>query len=327
MSKEIWSFLGVETDRVSDIAVKMATEARRLSERFEAKPCGIIFSSSNVSIKDLEPYGLEKIYSYHAEEPLSPEVFSASISSLVVKFSPEFILFPSTLPGSELASRVAASLEKGLITNCIDIEIESERELQIPIARRPFFGGKCHGVVKWSTSPPYFATINLDSLESLEAENIVSPEIIIQEFEAAEGKIRFMDHWKVTTSELDLTEAEVVIGVGRGVDKKEFMEVIQKLAETVGGVVGGSRIAFYNGLISREKMIGVSGKWISPVVYVPVGVSGVAQHAMGIKGAKHIIVINISKEAPIFKYSELGIVGDLYEVIPEILNLMGKETE
>lgn len=322
MPKEVWSFIEIEKGRLHDTAPKMASEARRISQIFGAKPCGVLFSSPYILIEDLEPYGLERIYSFQAKDSQSPETIVNALFSLTLQLSPEFFLFASTPLGSELGARLAAKLKKGLISNYVDIELEEG----VPIARKPVHGGKAHLIARWVTPPPYLATVNLDALEAVEAEQRVKPEIVTEKLEALEGKSTFIRRWKVDLSELDISEANVVIGVGKGVDKEESMEAIEKLAESLEGVIGGTRIAVFNGLIPAERLIGTSGKWISPEVYIAIGVSGAPQHVMGIKGAKHIIAINVSRNAPIFKYSELGVVGDLHEVVPKTLDLMGKET-
>jgi electron transfer flavoprotein alpha subunit len=155
-------------------------------------------------------------------------------------------------------------------------------------------------------------------LEDVKDNREIEPEIIYEEVKDEESLTRLLDKWEVGLSELDLGEARVVIGVGRGV-KAPFMEAINRLAEPVKGVIGGSRIAVYAGLIPLERQIGTTGKWLNSDVYIAIGISGAPQHVMGIKEVKEIIAINTAKEAPILRYAKLGIVGDLYEVVPRLI--------
>ena len=139
----------------------------------------------------------------------------------------------------------------------------------------------------------------------------------------AEGEplAKLIKKWEVSLSDLDLGEARMVIGVGRGVDAG-FMKTIERLAELTRAVIGGSRIAVYSGLVPLERQIGTTGKWLNSDIYLTVGISGAPQHVMGIKGVKKLIAIDRSKQAPILKYSRLGVIGDLYEVVPKLISLL-----
>lgn len=315
---EVWSFIELEEGKLHDTAPKMAWEARRFGKLFNVRPCGVLLGShSPAFVEALKPYGLEKIYFVEGEYEFTPEAFAYSFCSAISKYSPEVVLFAHTPLGAELAARVAARLGKGLISNCTNFEL---RDGSV-IARRPFCGAKADVILAWLGSPPYIATINLASLEAVEVEHEVKPEVIHEAVGKPETKTRLVKRWKIPPSELPISEAEVVIGVGNAV-KQEFMDVIEDLAEGIGAAVGGSRIAWYNGLIPKEKYIGTSGEWLNASVYVPIGISGASQHVMGIKDVKHVIAVNIAGDAPIFRYAELGIVDDLYRVIPEVSELV-----
>jgi len=315
---EIWSFIETENNRLLDVGPKMATEACKISRKFKAKPCGVVASLSDTIIKELEPYGLEKIYFIKEKESASSEDLVGSFQSLVSKYSPEFFLFSSSVTGSELGTRLAAKMKKGIITNYVDIDSKKEG----PVARRPIYGVKAHNYIKWMTPAPYLATASLDTIETVEARESVTPEIETEIFKLKKMNNRPVKQWKVDISKLDITEADVVVGVGRGVDRPEFMEEIEKLADLLNGVVGGTRIAVFDGLIPKEKLVGVSGSWISPTIYIAIGIAGVPQHSMGLKDAKHVIAINTQKTARIFKISEFGMLGDLYEAVPQLINII-----
>lgn len=318
MLPEVWSFIETEDDDLHDTAHKMAAEARRTAKIFNADACAVIFGpSSSKTLAGLKWYGLKKLYFFQGEPLLSPEVIAHSLHLAAAKLNPQFILFANAPLGSEVAARVAASLQRGLISNCIDFESEGGK----PLARKVIYNGKAHAVFAWMTSPPYLATIDLSALEDVKDKNETEPEII---YEAVKEKIplaRLLKKWETGLSELDLSEARIVIGVGKGV-KAQYMEAITRLAELIKGVIGGSRIAVYSGLIPLERQIGTTGKWLNSDVYIAIGISGASQHVMGIKEVKDIIAINITKEAPIFRYAKLGIVGDLYEVVPNLIALL-----
>lgn len=320
MVKEVWSFIELEKGKLHETATKMASEALREAKLIGGKPCCILFGSTDKLIKELQPYGVEKFYFFQTDKEITPEIKCENICSLARKYSPQFILFAHTPLGVELGARVAAKLKKGFISNCVDFEFEGEKI----VARKPIYNNKAHRYLTWATDPPYIATIYLDSLEALEVDEKISPEIVYEELKIKPGKTRFVKRWVVPPSEIDITEAPIVIGVGAGVDKKDFMGTIKKMAELIGGVIGGSRPAVFNELITQDKQIGASGKFINANIYIPIGISGSTRHTVAIKNVKHVLPINIAKEAAIFKFAEFGVVGDLYEVIPKFVGLLRK---
>jgi electron transfer flavoprotein alpha subunit len=318
MLSEVWSFIEVEDGDLHGTARKIAAEARRIASIFNANACGVIYGSySSKTLAELKWYGLNKLYFFQGEPPLSPEVIAHSLYSATAKFNPQFILFANTPSGAEVAARVSASLQRGLISNCIDFESDDGK----PLARKAVYNGKAHAIFTWMTPPPYLATIDLAALEDVKDKSETEPEIIHEEVKEPVSLTRLLKKWEVDLAELNLSEARIVIGVGKGVNAP-FMESINKLAESIKGVVGGSRIAVYSGLIPLERQIGTTGKWLNSDVYIAIGISGAPQHVMGIKEVKNIIAINITKEAPIFRYAKLGVVGDLYKVVPNLIDLI-----
>jgi electron transfer flavoprotein alpha subunit len=321
MLPEVWSFLETENGDLNDSARKMAAEARRAARIFDRAACGVIFGPfSSESLEELKWYGLKKLYIFQGEPPLSPEVIARSIHSAAARLNPQFILFENNPSGAEIAARVAASLERGLISGCVDFESADGK----PLARKTVYDGKAHAVCSWTALPPYLATIDSSALEDVKEKDRNEPEITREEVKSEKCLTVLVRKWEVGLSELDLSEARIVIGVGKGVNA-EFMEAINRLAGSIKGVIGGSRIAVYNGLIPLERQVGTTGKWLNSDVYIAMGISGAPQHVMGIKEVKNIIAINTTKEAPIFRYAKLGIIGDLYEVVPELINLIEAE--
>ncbi|MBL7204122.1 MAG: electron transfer flavoprotein subunit alpha/FixB family protein [Desulfobacteraceae bacterium] len=325
MPKEIWSFIESEDGKLHDTAPKMVSEAKRDSRLFDGVSCAVFFGppSSISLLKELEAYGLEKIYFIKSEDNLTPEILAENIYSLASERHPELILFPHTPTGGELGSRLGAKLKKGVISNCVDFELKGGKLT----ARKPIYEGKSYGYYTWRNEPPYIATINLTSLEAAEADKRIEPEIVHEKYKGLRTKASLVKRWKMPLSELEITEARLVIGVGNGLDRKEFMGVIEKLAELLEGVIGGTRVAVFQGLIPVERQIGSTGKFINADIYMPIGISGSNRHTSGIRNVKHVVPINTHKEAPIFKFAELGVVNDLYEVVPHLIEIIRKELE
>jgi len=318
---ELWSFIEFDfvKHRACDTAFQMASEAKRDAKILEAKPCGIIFSPYVPD--ELKRYGLEKVYFFETTEAIPPEIVAENIYSQALNNQPKMILFPSSATGAEIGSRVAAKLQGSFISNCIDFEVKG-REI---IARRPIYRGVANQYVKFLGDPPYVATIDLKSLDAVEEEER-EIEVIHIQIENKKSKTRILRRWKLPPSEMPITEASVVIGVGGAVDK-EFMPVIEELSEYLEGAIGATRVAVDKGLVSVDRQIGATGKFINADVYIAVGISGSTRHTVGISNVKHIIAINIDKNANIFKLSELEIVDDLYEVIPRLVEFLSQIKE
>lgn len=317
MSGEIWSFIEIENGRLHDTACKMAAEARRTAGIFDGIPCGVLFSLNDCSPwGELQAYGLKRLYVLKGEGVYSPEVIAYALHRTIIKSNPHFVLLADTPLGAEVGGRLAHLLGKGLIGNCTDFE----RDQGKPVARRPVYEGKADALISWMTPPPHIATISLSALEDVKAKDNLQPEIITEEVPAVVTRTTLIKKWKVGLSELDLAEAEVVIGVGRGVNA-EFMEVVNRLADLIGGVIGGTRIAVHSGLIPHTRLIGTTGKWLSSKAYIALGISGAPQHVMGIKEVRNIIAVNVARDAPIFRHAKTGIVGDLHEILQDLVAL------
>ena len=323
MVKEVWSFLETEGDSLLDTAVSMATEAKRAARIFHAQPAGVIFSEIPEEFIDkLQSYGLEKLYCCRQDLPLAPEIIAQSIQTAALDQAPQFILFADTSLSADIGARVAAGLLRGFISPCTDFSTEAEA----PIARKSIYGGKADALIAWTTPPPYLAGVALEALESRTVSNAVQPEVVDIPLSPLPPRNRLERSWAVDLSELDLTEATVAIGVGKGVHPNQ-MPIVEQLAERIKGVIGGTRIAVYDGLIPHERQIGTTGKWLGCDLYIALGISGAPQHVMGIKSVKKIIAINIAKEAPIFKFAHLGVVNDWQEVIEHLNELLKIATE
>lgn len=318
MSGEVWSFLEVEKGRLTDTALKAAAEANRTSKTFGLDPCGILLGLEELKdLEQLNSFGLKKLYLFNNKETLSPEIIAHSIARIADMKCPEFLLFAHTPLGAEIGARVAISLHRGLVTNCTDLGIEGKE----PVARKPICNGKADAIIIWNTPPPRLATINLSALEDVRTKQAIQPEIIMENVHMTPPSLEFVGEWEIDPSKLDLAEARVVIGVGKGVTP-DYMDVIQRLARHLKAVVGGTRIAVFAGMIPPQRLIGTTGKWLFSDLYIAIGISGAPQHVMGIKGVKKIIAVDISKDASIFQHVKLGILGDLYEVIPQLIDLI-----
>ena len=323
MLPEIWSYIETENDQLSALAVKMAVESYRTAQIFKGEACVVICSEySSKIVEELTSYGLRKIYFFTTDLSSTPDSLAMTLNLAVKRHDPELLLFSATSHGSEVAAKTATFLQRSHISNCIDFEVVEGS----PVARKVVFNGKAHALCSWKSNQPYLATIDQSALEDEKKIRKTDPEVICKKFNPQPSKVKLLKKWGITLSNLDLNEARIVIGVGGGVDSP-FMDTIERLAAVLKAVVGGSRIAVYSGLIPLDKQIGTTGKWLDSDIYITIGISGAPQHVMGIKKVKKLIAVDIAKQAPIFKYAKLGIVGDMHDVIPILIRLIENNSE
>lgn len=326
--KEVWSVIEALDGRPHETALQMASEARRVGRALGATACCVVadhLDDSDAVLDDLCRHGIEKVYlvdARSAKTGCGAEPGAERLVPLVREHVPEVVLFAATREGTDQAARLAARLRAGLIANCVEFDLLDD----VFIARRPVVGGKAHATVAWAPGQPCIATVNLGSLdavtEGVEAGASVEVVRIAAAAMCAPAAVSIR-RWRLAPAELDLTEAAFVIGVGRPVDTPESLERVQLLADRLGATLGGSRIAHFQGVIPKSRQIGASGRWISPEVYLALGISGASYHVMGIKGAKHIVAVNTDRDAPIFRLAELGIVADLEDIVGALLAVIG----
>lgn len=327
MARETWSFLETTGKGLHETATKMASEARRISRLLGGRACGLITAEdAHGLIKEVESFGLQKIYllTGNPPPPWTPEGCAQAVAALASKWSPQVLLFAATAVGSEVAARVVARLGSGLISCCVDFSRDGESL----VARKAVCGGKAHMTLTWCGPPPYIATIDLEALEAVEERDRSLLEVVEEKVNVGPLRTTLLRHWQLDSREVDLTEARFVIGIGRPIiARAEEMARLEEVAECLGATLGASRLVIDSGLLPKHKQIGASGKWLNADVYLACGISGSSYHMMGVRGVKHLVAVNTDCDAPILKSAELGVVGDLFEVLPALTKLRNAEKE
>ncbi|MEZ5122777.1 MAG: electron transfer flavoprotein subunit alpha/FixB family protein [Solirubrobacterales bacterium] len=322
MAAEVWSYIQLTDGRLDETARKMASEAFRVARLIGATPGAVALAAAgqdDPAVAELLRHGVEQVRLGRPAGPdgAGPDWAGAELAALVETHRPTLVLFPATSVGADVAARVAARLRCGVIANCVDFEVDGDRL----VARAVVGGGKAHRKATWASGGVRIATMDMGSLEAI-AQDVPGAVTVTPAPSDPAGRlvrVRSVRRWRLPPDEIDLTEADFVLGVGRPVDRERDLPAIQVLADRLGATVGGSRVAVFQGTVPRTRQIGSSGKWIRPTVYLMLGISGASYHMMGIKGAKHIIAVNRDPDAPIFKVAELGVVGDFAEVVAALL--------
>jgi electron transfer flavoprotein alpha subunit len=247
-----------------------------------------------------------------ALENYTAEAASAAIRAAVEAAGADLVLASNTPTGWDVAPRVAAALDAGFVSDCFSVAADGEA---LAFKRR-VFNGKLDASIS-ASGGPVVATVQPGATAPFEGSTSGSVEKLA--VSVGEVKSRFVEIKQAESKGVDLTKADVIVSGGRGVgDPEKFSEVIQPLAEVLGGAMGASRPVVDAGWLPHEYQVGSSGQVVQPKLYIACGISGAIQHLVGMKSSNYIIAINKDPDAPIFEVANLGVVGDLFEIVPAL---------
>lgn len=324
MSSEIWVVIEQAGDKVETVSLELLGEAFRLGKTMNAVPCAVAlgptgFLTSKIQ-QELIQYGAKKIYTVEdsALEYYQSEVYTEIITQAVKEKNPQAVLIGATPNGNDFAPRVATRMGAGLISNCTDLKTNNEGRL---VFMKQIFNGKGQATCM-GTGPVQIATVKPDiiGLEQVSStQTNVELEPLDFQLTPLCHRVQTIEFIKGDPATIDITEADVIVSGGKGIGGKEKWGLVEALASAVGGAVAGSRMAMDLGCVERERLVGQTGKTVSPKLYIALGVSGASQHVMGLKNVDKIIAINKDKKAPLMQKADLGIVADIQELIPVLL--------
>ncbi|HVX66377.1 MAG TPA: electron transfer flavoprotein subunit alpha/FixB family protein [Bryobacteraceae bacterium] len=268
-------------------------------------------------------YALEKVWAVEHDrlEQYTADGYCAALEQLVRHATPELVIFPHTYRVRDFAPALAARFGRMLVSDAIGHKVEDGR----PVLVRQLFQGKLNADVRFAAAAPNFASIQAGAYRADHAEKgAAAVETFKPELDAAAVRGRPGEPFRAAQQGVDLSSAPIVVSVGRGIKEKDNIAVVEKLAEALGAELAASRPICDNGWLPMERQVGSSGQTIAPKLYVAVGISGAIQHLVGMKGSKTIVAINKDPEAPIFEVADYGIVGDLFEIVPALVEELRK---
>jgi electron transfer flavoprotein alpha subunit len=252
-----------------------------------------------------------------ALEPYTPDAFTAALQDAITQLTPAHVLLPHTYQTRDFAPKLAARLDRALITDVTGVKAGSE-----PSFVRPMFQGKLTADVVPLGPAPHFVTFQIGAYRADQAARGASPAAVRALTVTVDaGAIREKPEapFQQAKQAVDLSQAERIVSVGRGIKEQANIALAQKLAEALGAEIAASRPICDAGWLPMERQVGSSGQTVAPKLYLALGISGAIQHLVGMKGANTIVAINKDPDAPIFEVADYGIVGDLFEIVPAII--------
>jgi len=241
--------------------------------------------------------------------------YTAALEQLIRKSGPAIVLFPHTYQVRDFAPKLATRFGRVLVSDTIGFRVEAGS----PIFVRQLFQGKLNADVKSEGGGSHFASIQAGAFRADRIEEGSAPlEDFVPELKPDDIRAKPSEPFRESTRAVDLTAAELIVAVGRGIKEKENIALVEELAQALGAELAASRPICDNGWLPMERQVGSSGQTVSPKAYIAIGISGAIQHLVGMKGAKTIVAINKDANAPIFEVADYGIVGDLFEIVPAL---------
>lgn len=305
--------------QISGVSFELIGKAKELAADLETEVTAVILGDGVKALaNDLVAYGADKVIVVDDKElkEYTTEPYTHAIYSVIEKYKPEVFLFGATAIGRDLAPRVSARVKTGLTADCTKLEVDAEtKNLRMT---RPAFGGNIMATIVCPDNRPQMATVRPGVMQKIKKDTTRTAEVeeFNPGFEKNSKYVEVLEVIKKVSDKVDIMDAKILVSGGRGVGSKENFQLLEDLAEALGGEVSSSRACVDCSWTDKEQQVGQTGKTVRPNVYFAVGISGAIQHLAGMEESDIIIAINKDETAPIFDVADYGIVGDLTKILP-----------
>ncbi len=314
--------------QIRDITFEMLTKGRELAEKTDSDLTAVLLGKEvKEQAETLSGYAKKVLLVEDAKlENFNSEAYHKVLSSLINEHKPLLIMIGHTSFGVDLAPSLAAALKLPLATDCIELEFEGETL----VITRQMYGGKVNVKATVHKAESYIVTVRQAAFTTQNP--VLNGEIIetLSPLSEEITKKRFIEYVLPPPGGVDITAADVLVGVGRGIKDESNMPMVEDLAKAFGGVLACSRPIVDKGWLPSGRQVGASGKTVKPKLYIALGISGAFQHVLGMKNSDLIIAVNKDSKAPIFSFADYGVVEDLFKIVPplksKIYELKGRKT-
>jgi len=320
----------VRNSRIHSVTFELTAKARELADKLSSKvEVLLLYSNCEDDLNSLIHRGADTVLSVKDErlELFNQEIWTNITVDVAKKRKPYIMLAGATSSGRTFFPAVAAKLNTGLTADCTGLDIEKDTKLLLQT--RPAIGGNVMATIKTPDHRPQMATVRPRTFRPLPEDKNRKGEIIELEPESElfNSRVKVLNFVRDESQNVNIQDADVVVSFGKGIKKPENLKHIFELANILNAAVGASRAAVDAKWIGYPHQVGLSGKVVSPKLYIAAGISGAVQHIAGMQTSEYIVAINKDSEAPIFKVADFGIVGDLFDVIPELTKRIKQEIE
>ncbi|HBC97804.1 MAG TPA: electron transfer flavoprotein subunit alpha [Clostridium sp.] len=325
--KGVWVFAEQRQGKIMPVVIELLGEGKKLAKEVGTELCAVLCGNNVGKLADeLFAYGADKVYvADHPElENYRTDAYGKVIFEAISKYKPEIVLLGATHIGRDLGPCLAVKCSTGLTADCTKLEIDPE-DKKIK-QTRPAFGGNLMATIVCPNNRPQMSTVRPGVMDKAVYEKGRKGQLVKLNVEFEKGDIRtkVVDVVKKVENAVSLTDADIIVSGGMGLGKSEGFKLLKQLADKLGGTIAASRACVDAGWIDHSYQIGQTGTTVKPKIYFACGISGAIQHLAGMQNSDYIVAINKNENAPIFKVADYGIVGDLYQAIPAILEELDK---
>ena len=324
----VWVFAEQREGKLMNVSIELLGEGRKLASEIGTELCAVLVGSQmDDLVTELFEYGADKVYYADAPElkGYTTDGYTNAIYKAILKYKPEIVLMGATHIGRDLAPSLAVKCGTGLTADCTKLDIDpADKKL---MQTRPAFGGNLMATIVCPNHRPQMSTVRPGVMEKPVRVSGKVGELIKLDIKFKPGEIRqnVLEVVKKVGEIVSLTDADIIVSGGRGIGGPEGFEIIKKLADKLGGTIASSRACVDAGWIDHSYQVGQTGTTVKPKLYIACGISGAIQHLAGMQTSGYIVAINKNENAPIFEVADYGIVGDLFKVIPAIIEALDKQ--
>jgi len=324
--KGVWVFAEQREGLLNKVSLELLGKAQELGAALSQNVSAVLLGDGVAGLTEtLIEYGAETVYlaEHKALKNFRTNAYTQALEELVKQHKPNILLMGATHLGRDLAPRVSRRVGVGLTADCTELSIDPEEK--ILLQTRPAFGGNVMATIANRYSRPQMATVRPGVMEAVKKPG-AKGKVVKHETSLTEKEIgtRVLELVREKKKRANLSEAKVIVAGGRGVGDAAGFEILKDLAAVLGGELAGTRVAVEEGWIPAELQVGQTGQSVRPELYVACGISGAIQHRAGMMNSRYIIAVNKDPRAPIFQVADWGIVGDLHEVVPEMIQQFKK---
>ena len=325
--KNIFVFVEQRNGQIQNVSLELLNKAQELNLKLNEQVVALLLGHQmDEQAQELIAFGADQVLYADAPElaNYNTEPYTQAVNQLVQTYKPSIILIGATTIGRDLGPRLSARIETGLTADCTALEIGDDGHLMMT---RPAFGGNLMATIVCKEHRPQMSTVRpgvmMKGIKDLSREGKV--EKVNIQFDSSKFKVKILETVKESKNLVDITEAKILVSGGRGVGNAEGFKKLNDLAKTLKAEVSSSRAMVDLGVVPHDRQVGQTGKTVRPDLYFALGISGAIQHLAGMEESDFIVAINKDKDAPIFQTADLGIVGDVNQIVPLLNEKLQKE--